>query len=108
MVVIKQLSQTLCSISKKEQQPSHSHNSSYDCLKMNCSLLKGNRKGTVPFTERTKLEEHGVPLTNTKSVHLLKGTVPFTDRNKLDEHGCSLKISEHKIGPLTKRNHLLA
>ena len=103
---------------KKEQKPSHfdmflftrlmDHcigpiNSSYDCLKM-------NRKRTVPFTERNKLEEHGVPLTfrNTKSVHLLKGTVPFTDRNKLEEHSVPLSFWNAKTVDLLKRNHLLA
>ena len=103
---------------KKEQKPSrldmflftrlmdHSTgpiNSSYGCLKM-------NRKGTVPFTERNKLEEHGVPLTfrNTKSVHLLNGTVPFTDRNKLEEHSVPLRFWNAKTVDLLKRNHLLA
>ena len=69
-----------------------------------------NRKGTVPFTERNKLEEHDVPLTfrNTKSVHLPKGTVPFTDRNKLEEHSVPLRFWNAKTVDLLKRNHLLA
>ena len=69
-----------------------------------------NRKGTVPFTERNKLEEHGVPLTfrNTKSVQLLNGTVPFTDRNKLEEHSVPLRFWNTKTVDLLKRNYLLA
>ena len=69
-----------------------------------------SRKGTVPFTERNKLEEHGVPLTfrNTKSVHFLKGTVPFTDRNKLEEHSVPLRFWNAKTVDSRKRNHLLA
>ena len=69
-----------------------------------------NRKGTVSFTERNKLEEHGFPLTfrNTKSVHLPKGTVAFTDRNKLEEHSVPLRFWNAKTVDLLKRNHLLA
>ena len=68
------------------------------------------RKGTVLFTERNKLEEHGVPLTfrNTKSVQLLKRTVPFKDRNKLDEHSVPLRFRNAKTVDLLKKNHLLA